>query len=183
MKVGTRITGGAAALVASGALTLFSANLQHFLGRWEGEGQNVVYADKLAKGLPTVCKGITKYTSPYPVVVGDYWSSERCAEVERMVVSNGQLKLADCISVAINQPIFEALSSHSHNFGVPSTCASRAVGLINSGRAAEGCNALAHGPDGKPAWSYANGRFVQGLYNRRLAERELCLSGMRSSRH
>jgi len=177
--VGKRIAGGAAALVASGALTLFSSDLQQFLGRWEGDGQNVVYADKLAKGLPTVCKGITKHTSPYPVVVGDYWSPARCAEVERMVVSKAQLELADCIAVTISQPIFGALSSHAHNFGVPSTCASRAVGLINSGRVAEGRNALAHGPDGNPVWSYADGKFVRGLYNRRLAERELCLSGLR----
>ncbi|WP_258129253.1 lysozyme [Achromobacter anxifer] len=177
--IGKRIAGGAAALVASGALALFSSDLQQFLGRWEGEGQNVVYADKLAKGLPTVCKGVTKHTSPYPVVVGDYWSPERCAEVEEMVVSRGQLKLADCIGVAISQPIFEALSSHSHNFGVPSTCASRAVGLINSGRVAEGCNALAYDPKGEPVWSYADGKFVRGLYNRRLEERALCLSGLR----
>jgi len=33
----------------------------------------VVYADKLAGGLPTVCKGITKWASPYPVVVGERW--------------------------------------------------------------------------------------------------------------
>ncbi|MDF8361943.1 lysozyme [Achromobacter anxifer] len=179
MKVGTRITGGAAALVASGVLALFSPELQQFLGRWEGDGQNTAYADKLAKGLPTVCKGITKHTSPYPVVIGDYWSPERCAEVEEMVARNTQLALADCIAVVISQPIFDALSSHAHNFGTPSTCASRAVGLINSGRLVEGCNALAHAPNGSPAWSYADGKFVRGLYNRRLAERALCLSGIR----
>lgn len=44
---------------------------------------------------------------------------------------------------------------------------------------AESCNALAHGPDGKPVWSYADGKFVRGLYNRHLAERALCLSGLR----
>ncbi len=154
-----------------------------FLGRWEGQGQQVVYADRLARGLPTMCKGVTKHTSPYPVVVGDYWSPERCAEVERMVVSKGQLQLARCINVAISQPIFDALSSHAHNFGVPSTCASRAVGLINAGRLAEGCNALANAPDGAPVWSYVTDqrgrkRFVQGLRNRRLEERALCLSGL-----
>ena len=154
-----------------------------FAGSLGGEGQNVVYADKLARGLPTVCKGITKHTSPYPVVVGDYWSPERCAQVERLVVSKGQLQLADCIQVAITQPIFDALSSHAHNFGTPATCASRAVGLINAGRLREGCNALANAPDGAPVWSYVtdkSGRkvFVQGLRNRRLDERQLCLSGL-----
>ncbi|KNE28173.1 lysozyme [Achromobacter spanius] len=183
MKLGTKIAGGAAALVASGALTLFSPTLQSFLGKWEGDGQNVVYADKLARGLPTVCKGITKHTSPEPLVVGDYWSPERCEQIERLVVSKGQLKLADCIDVVISQPIFDALSSHGHNFGTPSTCASRAVGLINAGRLREGCNALAHAPNGSPVWSYvtdAKGAkvFVQGLYNRRLDEERLCLSGL-----
>ncbi|WP_169512552.1 lysozyme [Bordetella avium] len=183
MQPGQRIKGGAAALVASGVLILASAGLMGFLGRWEGEGQHVVYADKLAGGLPTVCKGITKHTSPYPVVVGDYWSPDRCEEVERMVVAKGQLKLADCIQVHVSQPIFDALSSHAHNVGTAATCASRAVGLINHGRVTEGCDALANAPDGQPVWSYITDKqgrkvFVQGLRNRRLAERELCLSGL-----
>lgn len=179
MKPGAKIAGGAAALVASGALAVFSPALQSFLGTWEGDGQNIVYADKLAGGLPTVCKGITKHTSSEPVIVGDYWSDEKCAEVERLVVSKTQLRLADCITVNIDQPVLDALTSHAHNFGVASTCASRAVGLINAGRLKDGCDALAHGPDGKPAWSYVGKTFYRGLYNRRLAERELCLSGAR----
>ncbi|BBV94909.1 lysozyme [Pseudomonas aeruginosa] len=169
--------------IAIGALVLASSTLTAFLGKWEGEGQNVVYADKLARGLPTVCKGITKYTSPYPVVVGDYWSDARCAEVEQLVVSRGQLELADCITnQAISQNTFDALSSHGHNFGNPNTCASRAVALINAGRIAEGCKALAWAPDGKtPVWAYitdakGNKVFVPGLHHRRLDEARLCAS-------
>ena len=168
--------------IQAGALALASAPLVVFLGTWEGSGQNTVYADKLAGGLPTVCKGITRHTSPFPVVVGDYWSPDRCAEVEHLVISKGQLQLADCITnQEVGQNTFDALSSHSHNFGTPSTCASRAVGLINAGRIAEGCRALAWAPDGKtPVWASvtdAKGRkrFIQGLHNRRLAEMELCL--------
>ena len=170
--------------IAAGTLLLASSGLMAFLGTWEGHGQNTVYPDKLARGLPTVCKGITKHTSPYPVIVGDYWSDERCEEVERLVVSKGQLELADCITNQdINQKTFDALSSHGHNFGNPSTCASRAVVLINLGRVAEGCNALAWGADGRPVWAYvtdANGRlvFVRGLHLRRLDERRLCLEGL-----
>jgi len=167
--------------IAVGALLLVSSTFTAFLGKWEGNGQNVVYPDKLARGLPTVCKGITRYTSPVPVVVGDYWSDARCAEVESLVVSKGQLALADCLTnQAVGQNTFDALSSHGHNFGTPSTCASRAVGLINAGRISEGCRALAYASDGSPVWSYVtlpNGRkqFVQGLHNRRIAEMELCL--------
>ncbi|RBJ81320.1 lysozyme [Pseudomonas protegens] len=167
--------------IAAGTIALASVSLLTFLGKWEGNGQNVVYADKLARGLPTVCKGITKYTSPYPLVIGDYWSPARCAEVEQLVVRKGQLALADCLTnQEVGQNTFDALTSHSHNFGVPSTCASRAVGLINAGRIAEGCKALAWAPDGKtPVWAFIKdslGRtsFVRGLHARRLDEAELC---------
>src|SRR3546814_599606 len=58
-----------AAMVAAGTLALASPALMNFLGKWEGEGQNTVYPDRLADHLPTVCQGITKHTSPYPVVL------------------------------------------------------------------------------------------------------------------
>ncbi len=170
--------------IAVGGITLASASLMAFLGLWEGEGQNVVYPDRLAGGLPTVCKGITKHTSPDPVIVGDYWSEERCAEVEQMVTEKTQLKLADCISnQAVEQKTFDALTSHAHNVGVPSTCASRAVGLINRGNIAAGCRAIAWANDGKtPVWSYVTQGskkvFVQGLHNRRLDEMKMCLEGL-----
>lgn len=168
--------------IAAGLIALASTPLVIFLGTWEGDGRNIVYADKLAGGLPTVCKGITRFTSPYPVVVGDYWSPAKCAEVEQLVIRKTQLQLAECITNPnVGQNTFDALTSHGHNFGVTSTCASRAVALINAGRIDEGCKALAWAPDGKtPVWAYvtdANGqkRFVPGLHNRRLAEMGVCL--------
>ncbi|UVK90194.1 lysozyme [Pseudomonas sp. B21-051] len=170
--------------IMAGAIALASTPLVIFLGTWEGNGQNTVYADKLAGGLPTVCKGITRFTSPYPVVVGDYWSPAKCAEVEQLVIRKTQLQLAECITNPnVGQNTFDALTSHGHNFGVTSTCASRAVALINAGRIAEGCKALAWAPDGKtPVWAFvtdAKGqkRFVPGLHNRRLAESRLCAEG------
>jgi lysozyme len=161
------------------ALTLASAGYLAFLSQWEGDGRTVK-ADTLASGLPTACYGVTKHTSPYPVVVGDVWSEARCIEVAQMVAEKTQLRLLDCFNVPISQNVFNAFSSHAHNFGVANTCASRAVGLINAGRTREGCDAIAHSPAGQPVWSYVtspDGRkqFVRGLYNRRLAERELCL--------
>ncbi|WP_426232921.1 lysozyme [Pseudomonas sp. TWP3-2] len=171
--------------IFAGVLVLGSGTLTAFLGDWEGNGQNVVYADKLAGGLPTVCKGITRHTSPDPVVVGDYWSAARCDQVEQLVIQKGQLQLADCITnQQVGQNTFDALSSHAHNVGVPSTCASRAVGLINAGRIADGCQALAWAADGKtPVWAFvtnAQGKkvLVRGLHARRLAEADLCRTGL-----
>lgn len=167
---------GIAALISTGAIALASPFLMDFLGKWEGR-EYVVYADKLAGGLPTVCKGITKWTSPYPVIVGQRWSPEKCNEVERKVTIETQTKLSQCITNKnITQNVFDALTSHAHNVGVGSTCSSRAVRLINAGQIEAGCDALAHGENGRPAWSYADGKFVRGLYNRRLDERKLCLT-------
>lgn len=165
-------------------LVLASASLGGFLHQWEADKQQAttVYADRLARGVPTVCDGITPATSPYPMVVGDVWSAARCAEVNRRVVETTQLKLLDCITHRVGQNTFDALTSHAHNVGVGNTCASRALGLINAGRLAEGCRALAFTPAGEPNWSYvtrADGRgskqFVQGLHNRRKDEMALCL--------
>lgn len=162
-------------------LVLAGAGLLSFLVKYEdgAKQQNTVYADKLASGLPTACNGITKHVSPVPVIVGDYWSPAKCEEVSRLVTEKGQIKLLDCVKTRISQNTFDALSSHGHNFGVPSTCASRALALINQGRLADGCNALAHAQDGSPVWSYVTQpdgtkKFYRGLYSRRLAEAKLC---------
>lgn len=172
------IFGIAGAAVSAGALVASSPQIMAFLERWEGGGQNVVYADKLAGGLPTVCKGITKWTSPYPVIVGERWSDEKCAEVENLVVTETQMVLADCLTGDhITQPVFDALTSHAHNFGVYRTCNSQSVRLINAGKVREGCHALAYTPNGNPNWAFVGKRFVQGLHNRRKAEREMCLKG------
>lgn len=169
---------GIVALIAAGALALASTPLMTFLERWEGR-KYVVYADKLAGGLPTVCKGITKWTSPYPVVLGERWSRAKCDEVEARVVAETQQQLAQCITnTAVTQNVFDALTSLAHNIGVGRVCSSTTVYYINRGDIARGCEAIAHRVNGKPNWSYAGGKFVPGLYNRRLAEMALCLEGI-----
>ena len=113
MPLGQKIKGRRSRPCCIWVLVLASAGVMSLLGRWEGEGQNVVYADKLARGLPTVCKGYNQAHQPVPCRRGRLLVAERCAQVERLVVSKGQLQLADCIQVAITQPIFDALSSHT----------------------------------------------------------------------
>ena len=53
--------------------------------------------------------------------------------------------------------------------------AHQAVRQINAGAVKAGCDLIARTPDDRPNWSYAGGVFVQGLQNRRQAERALCL--------
>ena len=162
-----------------GPLALVSVGLAAFLLFWEDGGRtsHTVYADRLAGGLPTACYGITRWTSPVPVVVGEVWSQEKCDDVFRGIVERTQRRLLECINVAVQQPVFDALTSHAHNFGVDDTCDSQAVVAINDGRIADGCDLIAQKPNGSPNWSYVAGVYYQGLQNRRQSERRLCLQG------
>lgn len=164
-------------VVAGVTLAAGSPFLMSFLEKWESSGNRVlvVYADKLAGGLPTVCDGLTRHVTSTPIIVGERWTDEKCDTEQRAAVVMVQHQLAPCIKWPVSQNTMDSLSSNSWNVGAPSTCKGRALSLINQGRLAEGCEALAHASDGRPVWSYANGKFVLGLYNRRLDEVEVCL--------
>lgn len=162
-------------------VALATAVATGIIAKWE-DGPNagkgaVVYADKLARNIPTACKGITNAVSPIPVIVGEYWSAERCDEVGKMVLEKSQLKLADCLTGYVTQNAFDALSSFGHNVGMYAACSSSAVGLINAGELLEGCRRIAFTQDGSPNWSYADGKYVPGLFSRRKDESSLCAKG------
>lgn len=174
-----------AAAVASGSIVLGSPALMDFLGRWEGKNQLVVYADPLAGGLPTVCKGLTRHVTSTPIVVGERWSPEKCDREERAAVEKVQLELAPCFVSKPPQTVFDAATSHAWNLGAPATCGSGAMAAFNEGDYERGCRRLSRGDDGKIVWSFtshidkATGKkvltFVQGLGNRRADETKLCL--------
>ena len=170
-------------------LVLATAATVAFLFSEEGGGDKAhekVYADQIARGIPTACGGLTNATSPYPVIVGEVWSREKCDDAMGYVARNEQMTLLKCVKVSISQNTLTALTSHSHNFGVPNTCASKAVGLINLGRLKEGCEALARTPSGDPVWSFVwNGKYnadgtktmvyYESLQKRRLRVAALCV--------
>jgi hypothetical protein len=60
-----------------------------FLQKWESGKARVlvVYADKLASGLPTVCNGVTKRVTSTPIIVGERWTDEKCEAEERAAVA------------------------------------------------------------------------------------------------
>lgn len=162
-----------AGAIVSG-LVLCSAVAYDFLGRWEGEGQNIVYADKLANGLPTVCRGLTHWVTDTPIIVGEYWSPEKCEREEKAAIVQVQLELLACFEVPPPQNVFDAATSHAWNFGANKTCMSSAMKAWDRGEWALGCRRLQFADSGRMVWVYSGGRFVRGLANRRAAERELC---------
>ena len=176
----------------AGSLVLVSATVTGLLNKWEPNHNDPgrVYADKLAAGLPTVCNGITKHVTTEPLVLGDVWSSEKCAEVEAVVIEKGQISLAQCFKVLPPQSAFDAMSSMAHNVGNANVCASRAMGLMNAGRWRDGCQAMSRGPDGSRVWAsvktgkrLANGRpeyrEIAGLAARRDDETRTCLKDVK----
>jgi lysozyme len=166
-----------AAWLASG-LILCSASAYQFLGRWEGEAEYTVYADQLANGLPTVCKGITRHVTLTPVVVGEYWGPEKCEREERAAITQVQLDLLGCFELAPPQSVFDAATSHAWHFGASRTCSSAAIKAWNRGEWALGCRRLQLADDGRIVWAYADGKFIRGLANRQAAERKLCEAGL-----
>lgn len=168
-----------------GALVLASAGLMAFLGIWEGNGQYTVYADKLAGGLPTVCRGITKHVTKTQVIVGQVWAREKCEAEEKAAVFVLQSKLLDCFTAAPPQRVFDAATSHAWNNGLSATCGSLAMQSWKAGDWATGCRRIYQSDTGKAVWSYVktglyiNGKpeykLIQGLANRRLAEYNYCM--------
>lgn len=167
--------------IVKGGLTLASGALIAFLATWEGGGNDgmAVYADQYANGLPTACYGLTHHVTSEPIIVGEYWSKEKCDHVMSVAVINVQTKMLDCLSHTPPQGVFDAVSSLAWNVGWPAACNSQSVRYINRRDYVTGCKLLANRFDGKPNWSYASGQFIKGLYNRRQAERDnLCLAGL-----
>lgn len=187
---GRRNANWLAAAVAAGAIVLADPDLMAFLSKWE-EGpkrQLVVYPDKLAGGLPTVCMGLTKHVTSTPIIVGERWTEEKCRREERAAVEKVQRELAPCFRIEPPQSVLNMGTSHGWNNGVPKTCGSGAMRLWNEGKWEEGCRRLSRGEDGRMVWSFtsrideATGQkvytFRQGLANRRADETATCLEGL-----
>lgn len=167
--------------LTKGGLSLASVALLGFLATWEGGGRNgmTVYPDALANGLPTTCYGITRRVTDEPVIVGEVWSKEKCDRVMSVALGHVQTKVLDCLTHRPPQGVFDAMSSLAWNVGYRRACNSQSMRYINTADYETGCKLLSNTFSGKPNWSYASGQFIQGLYNRRQAERDnLCLAGL-----
>ena len=182
-----KLVGGVLVLAVGGTLVVASDPVDKLLARWEGRALTV-YADKLVRGLPTVCKGLTRHITTTPIIVGQRWTNAKCQAEEARAITKVQVDLIRCFDRAPPQSVFDAATSHAWNNGVPSTCGSQAMKAWNQGRWALGCRRMAYSDGGRPVWSYVwtgrmvNGRkemrFVQGLANRRGAERVMCEAGL-----
>ena len=142
------------------------------LTTWEGDIHKV-YADHLAGGLPTFCAGRTDWQAK----VGTKLTSDYCAEVNKITLIEYGYAVLECAQWNNLTPNrLTALTIFAVNVGKEGACKSQAMQQINTGNVALGCNLIAYRYDGSPNWAFAGGKYVQGLHNRRKAERALCLT-------
>ena len=144
------------------------------LDRLEGN-ITTVYADKLAGGIPTYCAGRTDWAAK----VGDKLTDDQCREVNKITLLEYGYTVLGCVNWGYLDPDrLIGLTMFAINIGKAGACGSQAVKQINAGNVLVGCDLIARRPDGAPNWSYADGKYVQGLQNRRQVERGFCRKGL-----
>lgn len=121
--------------------------------------------DMLAKGLPTVCYGMTPYDRP--VKVGDHYTKDQCTRFLVEDIPKYYAQIEPCIHAKLSEHEKAALVSLAYNVGRGNVCKSQAVREFNAGNHLAGCNAIGH-------FTTAQGKFIQGLANRRKAEIAVC---------
>lgn len=130
-----------------------------------------VYRDNLAGGIPTYCAGRTDWDAK----VGEKLTDDQCREVNKVTLLEYGYAILGCVSWDyLTASRLIGLTMFAVNVGKEGACGSQAVRNINAGRVMQGCDLIARTPDGRPNWSSADGKYVQGLQNRRQAERKLC---------
>ncbi len=134
-----------------------------FVGQWEGL-RNEAYRDVV--GVWTVCYGETQNVSR-----GDTYSTAECDAMLGARLEEFEQQLDKCLVAQVPVGMKVALLSWAYNVGTGAACRSTLVRKANAGDLRGACNEL-------PRWNRAGGRVIQGLTNRRISERTMCLRSL-----
>jgi lysozyme len=134
-----------------------------FLHQWEGRSLRA-YQDIV--GVWTICEGETKGVKP-----GDVKTPAECDSILAENIRYYEAGLDKCLTAKVPGKTKVAFVSWTLNIGIGAACKSTLVKKANRGDLVGACNEL-------PKWNKAGGRVVQGLVNRRAAEKKLCLEGV-----
>jgi lysozyme len=138
-----------------------------FLVQWEGLTLVAKHERIDPPGVITVCNGITNHDQP-DLKEGDRFTPAQCKDLLAGALPKYNSCIQDNIKVDLPPRRHAALLSFVYNVGCGNARKSSVFRKINAGDVRGGCDALLN-------WTQADGKFVQGLLNRRRAERELCL--------
>ncbi|MNF77736.1 Lysozyme RrrD [compost metagenome] len=134
-----------------------------FVKGWEGRNL-VAYLDPV--GIPTICDGITQ-----GVRLGQTATHTECDQRTAETLGRA-IAAVDRLSVQPHPDTRRAaLGSFVYNVGETAFARSTLLRKLNAGDIAGACAELSR-------WVYAKGQKLKGLVNRRVAERELCETGL-----
>ncbi|MCU1059699.1 lysozyme [Stenotrophomonas maltophilia] len=126
---------------------------------WEGYSPTP-YIDMV--GVATYCYGDTGRPEKAR------YTEQECAQRLNSRLGQYMAGISSCIVLPLHENEWAAVLSWTYNVGVDAACKSTLVRKINTGQPASAwCPEL-------DKWVYAGGKRVQGLANRRAAERRLC---------
>lgn len=153
------VAGGTGAITGAGMLAIA------IVGNWEGLR---LYAYQDVVGVWTACYGETKGIKP-----GMRFTRDQCNIMLIGSLAEHEAGMRRCLKAPDSLPekSYVAFVSATYNIGVGGFCGSSMARRINAGDVRGACDALM-------MWVRAGGRVVQGLVNRRTAERKLCLEGL-----
>jgi lysozyme len=126
---------------------------------WEGKS-NVPYFP-IPGDVATVCYGETN-------VKMQRYTDAQCLTMLKTSLTKYGDGVLQCVDVPINQNQHAAYTLFAYNVGTSAFCKSTLARQLNAGNYIGSCLGLL-------AWSYAGGRYVQGLHNRRQYELNLCM--------
>ncbi|HEU0145213.1 MAG TPA: lysozyme [Nitrososphaera sp.] len=146
-------------------LGVLSAGVIGGAALWEGDKRDP-YEDIV--GVLTVCYGYTGKD----IVRNKTYTKAECDSLLKKELIVSQTAVIRCTHVPLSQNQFDAFTLFTYNVGTTAYCNSSLVKKLNKGDYYGAC-------DGLKAWSYAGGKYVRGLNNRRLYERQMCLGQLK----
>ena len=163
-KAGAGALAGAALLAAIALVQPWEGRERTALRTPDGKVY-VAYQDIV--GVWTACDGITRGVTP-----DSRYTAAQCDEklAEELQLANSYIER--CITEPITAKERGAYVSAGYNLGPRVVCGSTLQKKLNAGDHVGACNEL-------PRWNRAGGVVVRGLTARRMAEREVCLQGVR----
>lgn len=140
----------------AGAVAIAAATVGFFEGK-----ENQAYHDPV--GVVTICYGHTATAR-----IGQTHSDKECEALLKQDLGDAFEAVDRHVKVELPDTREAALASFVYNVGEGAFAKSTLLRKLNAGRVKAACNELLR-------WVHAGGIRLQGLVNRRMAERELCL--------
>lgn len=143
------------------------------VSHWEGMNLVAKHLPFDPPGVITVCGGITTYDWPW-LKVGMKFSEADCQKALSEAAERYADEVVKCVPSLPSMPPHRqaAIASFAVNLGPAKVCGTSIGRDLNAGHVKDACNAMVK-------YVNANGKFLQGLYNRRTdamwGERPWCL--------